>query len=248
MPRTEVVRNFGEYRIVRCYIVVEVRSQSFHDPIQWQLRSGRSAPCCVLFVRLSVRHSGRTPLHLAASEVSEPAKTIELLLQPAAAAADIRQCTKAPQQGGVRAPSLRTARQFAALFPATMCFGVADSVDTSMIWLKWAVAPVQSRVDDRAGAHWQAVRKWLTHSHRSMVQHFCIIFAFVRVEQLNRSSVNLSSSVVWCQSLPPRFLSLEFGLRLEMQGSGGWPAECRSSTGRIWLVIHFAIVIEFGWV
>ncbi|CAL1137290.1 unnamed protein product [Cladocopium goreaui] len=46
----------------------------------------------------------RTPLHLAASEVSEPAKTIDLL-QPAAAAADIRQCTKAPQQGGVRAPT-----------------------------------------------------------------------------------------------------------------------------------------------
>jgi len=42
---------------------------------------------------------------LAASEVSEPAKTIDLLLQSAAAAADIRQCTKAPQQGGVRAPT-----------------------------------------------------------------------------------------------------------------------------------------------
>ena len=50
------------------------------------VESGRSAPCCVLFSGF-VRHSGRTPLHLAASEVSEPAKTIDLLLQPAAAAA-----------------------------------------------------------------------------------------------------------------------------------------------------------------
>ena len=69
------------------------------------VESGRSAPFCVLFSSF-LRHSGRTPLHLAASEVSEPAKTIELLEQPAAAAAaDTRQRIKAPQRRPARAPS-----------------------------------------------------------------------------------------------------------------------------------------------
>ena len=47
-------------------------------------------------------------------------------------------------------------------------------------------------------------------------------------------------------NLPLRFHSLEFGLRFEMQGSGGCSAERRSLTGKIWLVMFFAIAIEFG--
>ena len=224
------------WRVQNCKVLY---SCCWEVKFQWRLRVADQHLVCVLFSGF-VRHSGRTPLHLAASEVSEPAKAIELLEQPAALQPIFVSAPKHLNKGGSGPPPPHRP-QFAALFPATWlrCRWFCGHLND---WLKWAVAPSKPS-DDRASWHWQAVRKWLKWAH-SIGDGA----AFLLSSGLKRLTDLLSTRAV-CRLMSKfaaKFLSLEFGLRLEMQGSGGWPAECRSSTGRIWLVIHFAIVIEFG--
>ena len=166
MPWTEVVRNFGEYRIVRCYIVVVEKSNSFNS---WE-RQISTLLCPFLRLRAPLRPDtttlgcqwglGTGQNHRSAAACSRCSRY-----------SSVHQSTST--RGGPGPPPPHRP-QFAALFPATWlrCRWFCGHLND---WLKWAVAPSKPS-DDRAGAHWQAVRKWLkwAHSHR----RWCSIFAY----------------------------------------------------------------------
>ena len=86
-------------------------------------------------------------------------------------------------------------------------------------------------------SHWRVDSVWeLSISVRILTQP-CHIDHI----DLERFEVSCKLAQFWrlMSNLPLRFHSLEFGLRFEMQGSGGCSAECGSLTGKIWLVIFF---------
>ena len=125
MPRTEVVRNFGEYRIVMCYIVVVEKSNSFNS---WE-RQISTLLCPFLRLRAPLRPDTTTlGCQWGLGTGQNHRSAAAACSRCSSRYSSVHQSTST--RGGP-GPHLRTARSSPPFFPQ-LGFGVADSVDTSM--------------------------------------------------------------------------------------------------------------------